>query len=231
MGKISWLVFWLAMATLTKAYGQDAFRPRDSVRTDGLRLSAELLWPIYLSSKPEEKLSEIAADYSYNRHIGIVELGVQTKQTKPGDNGLLTSTGGYYKLGYEYNLLRNGDDVLSFGGRLAGATYAYEAKDVRVTSSSWGQESAPSSVSQTGNATWAELTSSIKVRVGWQIYLGVTARVGYRLSGFNFDGISPNIVPGFGDAKNPINYMVGYYIGVKIPTLTRAYNPDPPKKR
>lgn len=224
------LVILLTLVTMFSE-AQDAFRPRDSIRTDGIRLSAELFWPVYLFSKSEEKLFEIAADYSYARHIGIVEIGVQSKQTKPGDNGLLTSTGGYYRLGYEYNLLRNGDDVLSFGGRLAGANFSYEAKDVVIRSESWQMPSSPVSISRSGMATWAEVCSSIKVRIGWQLYLGLTARIGYRLSGFNFDAVAPNIVPGYGDAKNPLNYHFGYYLGLKIPTRTRAYIPDPPKNR
>jgi hypothetical protein len=220
----------LILLLSTVAFAQDVYRKRDSLRTDGFRIGAELLWPLYTLSKPDQKQWEVAGDYSYNRHIGVVEVGQQYKRTNPGNNGILEVNGGYFRLGYEYNLLKNGDDVLFVGGRYGQATFVRTAKDLNIGSTYWLNTGGIEVENQTSTCSWLEIVSGIKIRLGWQVYLGLTGRIGYRLYKNAFGDIPPSIVPGYGDTDKALNYNLSYYLSFKIPTREREFVPEKKKR-
>ncbi len=229
-GKTIFLFLGLLLLVSVSSWGQSTYRQRDSLRTDGFRIGVELLWPLYTIGKPDQKQWEVMGDYGYDRHIGVLEIGQQYKRTSPGtDAGQLEVNGGYFRLGYEYNLLKNGDDVIFAGGRYGQATFVRTVSDLSVTSTYWGQTGRASVPDIVRTCGWLEAVIGAKVRLGWQLYLGLTARAGYRLYGNDFDGIAPNVVPGYGDALNNLNYNISYYLSFKIPTRTRAFIPEPKK--
>lgn len=229
--KAKWFTILVLVALASHcALGQQAYRPRDSLRTDGLVIGADVFWPAVYLTNGDRKRWELSLDYAYDRHHPTLEFGQEYGRSRPADRGVHEVNGVYTRLGYQWNLFQNGDDAFLLGARYAFANYQQRLTNITVPDAYWGNYETSLPARQL-SSQWVEASAGFRVRLGWQIYLSLIARVVALGAHANAPDGQPLLVPGYGDASSRLNYNLNYYLAIKLPTRTRAFIPEPKKKR
>ena len=223
------LLFVLQLAS-SSAIGQTAFRPRDSVRTDGLNVGADVFWPIVYASNANRKRWELVADYAWGQHYPTIEFGQEYARSSPAERGTHEVNGAYARLGSQWNMFKNGDDALLLGARYSFAAYQQRLQNITVPDAYWGNQTTNLPDRQ-HTSQWVEATAGFRVRLGWQVYLTLLARVVALGAHSDAPDGTPLLVPGYGEHGSRLNYNLNYYVTIKLPTRTRAFVPEPAKKR
>jgi hypothetical protein len=194
-------------------YGQTL---SDSLRSNSLRIGIDVLKVgSGIANGNLNSGLEFFGAYNNRKHIFIADLGTANIQ-KAVNNYQETSKGAYLRLGYEKNLMRRGDDQISFGGRLAGSVFQFQAKDIQLTSADFSSYTV---TLPPKNAVlfWLEANMSVRVNVLPYLGLAATARL-QRKVGQNFDtDYFPANIPGYGNFANNVAFGFNYYVFFTIP--------------
>lgn len=225
----------LLLGALTLGHAQD--RPEDAPPTEpvkdsveykqayGLRVGADLSRLVLSFTDENYQGLELVGDYRLTQKLYIAaEIGNEEKtQTEELDNIALynyTSSGSYIKAGVDWNTYENWygmNNLITIGGRYAFSSFSQTLNDYVIYNSDrffnadgFLPGAAPNEEFSGLNASWLELVLGVKAELFANIYIGVSARLGFLITNKEADRF-PNLwIPGFNRVTDGSNFGVGY---------------------
>lgn len=199
--------------------------PKDTVvvykQKYGVRFGVDLSRPFTKLLTTGYSGIEFVGDYRINQKIFLAGEFGREKKTKQEDLYNFTTTGSYIKLGVDYNTYANwfGEQNSIFvGGRYAFGTYGHTLNSFQIFDAEryWNPDDFPlgSIEAQEFNgrtASWLEAVVGIKGELFANIYLGISARLGFLFSNANRDtNFHDLFIPGFNKVTDDSKFGVGY---------------------
>ncbi|MEO1486873.1 MAG: DUF6048 family protein [Bacteroidota bacterium] len=233
MSRFSISIFMLVGA-LTLGFAQDRPEspPEDNAKDSieykqayGLRVGADLSRMVLSFTDENYQGLELVGDYRLTQKLYIAaEIGNEEKtQTEELDNIALynyTSSGSYIKAGIDWNTYENWygmNNLITIGGRYAFSSFSQTLNDYVIYNSDrfFNEDgflpgAAPNEEFSGLNASWLEFVLGIKAELFANIYLGISARLGFLITNKEADRF-PNLwIPGFNRVTDGSNFGVGY---------------------
>ena len=218
--------------------------PQDSVEaTDpyGLRIGIDLSRPLISLLNEDYTGLELVGDFRIrNRLFVAAEIGNEEKSFEEilGNEELspsaslysYTTSGSYIKAGVNYNTYQNWygmNNVIYVGGRYAFSTFSHTLNSFSYYNSNryWNPSTLTSSdVSAQEfsglNASWIELVIGINAELFGNFYMGISTRLGYRITNKESEDF-PNLwIPGFNKVTDDssfgfsFNYTLSYFLPI-----------------
>ena len=199
-----------------------------------LRLGVDLYRIILSQVNDNFNGFEIVGDFQISEDLFLaLELG-NVKTTKNVDQVNFTTSGDYFKLGFEYNMFENLEGMnnnISVGLRFASSSHSQVLNSYTILDRSrfWPSSDLPvESGYATGerlnlSAQWLEFVAGFKVQLIKNIYMGLSLRLN-RLLGDkmpeNFDNV---YIPGFNKKTEENKFGAGfnYTLTYSIPILSK----------
>jgi len=190
----------------------------------GLRVGADIS-RLVLSFMDEDYTGlELVGDYRLTQKLYLAaEIGNEKKaQTESLNNTLLYSfetSGSYIKAGIDVNTYQNWfgmNNSITIGGRYAVASFSQTLNDYSIFDSN--RYYSPDFLAGTEpgqefsglSASWLEFVTGIKVELIANIYIGMSARLGFLVTNKE-DERFPNLwIPGFNKVTDGSNFGVSY---------------------
>jgi hypothetical protein len=193
-------------------------------RTYGLRLGFDISRiPLYLMD-PAIYGFEFSADYEAAENLyPVIEFGFNSLSLER-ENYDYYSNGNYFRLGADYNILkldaRDQYEMAFIGVRYAYSSFTYNADDIHITESYWGDYSGlvPETLIK---AHWIEFTLGLRAEIFKNIFMGWSFRGRIMLSSNKSSNIDPYNIPGYGKGKNNTSAGFNYSVYYKIPMLKK----------
>ena len=239
-----WVLYisFLLVAQLSKAQENKdiiSIEPLDSLSSQEkiplkLRLGVDLYRIILSQVNDNFNGFEVVGDFQISEDLFLaLELG-NVKTTKNVDQVNFTTSGGYFKLGFDYNMLENLEGMnnnISVGLRFASSSHSQVLNSYTILDRSrfWSSSDLPvESGYATGerlnlSAQWLEFVAGFKVQLIKNIYMGLSLRLN-RLLGDkmpeNFDNV---YIPGFNKKTEENKFGAGfnYTLTYSIPILSK----------
>jgi hypothetical protein len=162
------------------------------------------------------RAGEASLDFNIGRLIYGVHAGF-AQRTFSLTNEDAFASGVYASAGVCRNVFEESDNILAFGGRLAGNFYKNQARNVGLLNPFTGEKSFQDLEEGNARMLWLEFVSTMRAKVwGWMM-MGFELRVKYRLSN-KYDAGQPYFSPGFGLTENKMNLGFNYFIFINLPT-------------
>ena len=192
----------------------------------GLRVGVDLSRLVRSFADENYTGLELVGDYRLTEKLHIAaELGNEDfTQTEDLGGTLLynyTTSGSYVKLGVDLNTYQNWygmNNLITIGGRYSFATFSQTLNEFQVFDSNRffspdnflpGSGEVPEEFSGL-NASWLELVLGVKAELFANIYLGISARLGYLVTNTESDRF-PNLwIPGFNKVTDRSSFGIGY---------------------
>ena len=199
-----------------------------------LRLGVDLYRIILSQVNDNFNGFEVVGDFQIGEDLFLaLELG-NVKTTKNVDQVNFTTSGGYFKLGFDYNMLENLEGMnnnISVGLRFASSSHSQVLNSYTILDRSrfWSSSDLPVERGYaTGerlnlSAQWLEFVAGFKVQLIKNIYMGLSLRLN-RLLGDkmpeNFDNV---YIPGFNKKTEENKFGAGfnYTLTYSIPILSK----------
>ena len=199
-----------------------------------LRLGVDLYRIILSQVNDNFNGFEVVGDFQISEDLFLaLELG-NVKTTRNVDQVNFTTSGGYFKLGFDYNMLENLEGMnnnISVGLRFASSSHSQVLNSYTILDRSrfWSGSDLPvESGYATGerlnlSAQWLEFVAGFKVQLIKNIYMGLSLRLN-RLLGDkmpeNFDNV---YIPGFNKKTEENKFGAGfnYTLTYSIPILSK----------
>ena len=210
----------------------------------GIRLGVDLSRPVTKLMATGYSGIEFVGDYRYNEKLYLAGEFGREKKTKQEDLYNFTTTGSYIKLGVDYNTYANWygeQNSIFIGGRYAFGTFNHILNSYQIFDADryWNPTDFPlgSIESQEFNgrtATWIEAVVGIKSELFANIYLGISARIGFLLSNANRDtNFHDLFIPGFNKVTDDSKFGVGYNFTLTyfLPLYKKAKKPKKVKEK
>ncbi len=190
----------------------------------GLRVGADLSRLTFSFIDEDYSGLELVGDYRLTRKLYLAaEIGNETKlQDETLGRTVLyeyETSGSYIKAGVDINTYENWfgmNNAITIGGRYAVASFSQTLNDYTIfeTENFFNQEFLPGSdpnVEFSGlSASWLEFVMGIKAELFANIYIGMSARLGFLITNKE-DERFPNLwIPGFNKVTDGSNFGVGY---------------------
>ncbi len=186
----------------------------------GLRVGIDLSRPTIAFFEPEYSGLELVADYRLSQKIYVAaELGNE-KKDRQEDLYNFTTSGGYLKLGVDYNTYGNWygeQNMITIGGRLAYANFSQTLNNYQIFDSNryWHPDSfAPGSTESKEfkglSATWLEVVLGVKTKLFNYFYLGGSVRLGAYITNKDPDNFKNLFIPGFNKVTDGARFGIGY---------------------
>ena len=230
--------------------GDNATQPLDSVEYKqqyGLRVGVDLSRLVLSFSDENYTGLELVGDYRLTEKLYLAgELGNEEKTQTEDLGGTplynYTTSGSYLKLGVEWNTYQNWygmNNLISIGGRYSFATFSQTLNEYLIFEGNrfFNSDSLLPGTGETPeefsglNASWLELVMGVKAELFANIYLGITARLGYLVTNTEADRF-PNLwIPGFNKVTDRSNFGVGYNYSISyfIPLYKKSKKKKEPK--
>ncbi len=202
-------------------------QPKDTLEYKdeyGLRVGADLSRLVFSFIDEDYTGLELVGDYRLTNKLYLAaELGNEEKrQTEDLSNTLVydfTSSGSYIKIGVDMNTYENWfgmNNAITIGGRYAISSFSQTLNDYNIYNSDrfFNEDFLPG-VSPGDefsglNASWLEFVAGIKAELFANIYIGMTARLGFLITNKE-DERFPNLwIPGFNRVTDGSNFGVSY---------------------
>ncbi|SNY99376.1 DUF6048 family protein [Flagellimonas pacifica] len=203
-------------------------QPKDTVEYKqeyGLRVGADLSRLILSFTDEDYTGLELVGDYRLTQKLYLAaELGNEKKtQTENLGSTLLynyTTSGSYLKVGVEINTYENWfgmNNAITIGGRYAAASFSQTLNNYNIFDSNRFYNPDGFLVgAQNGeefsglNASWLEFVAGVKVELFANIYVGMSARLGFLVTNKEEERF-PNLwIPGFNKVTDGSNFGVSY---------------------
>ena len=232
----------LLVAQLSKAQENKdiiSIEPLDSLSSQEkiplkLRLGVDLYRIILSQVNDNFNGYEVVGDFQISEDLFLaLELG-NVKTTKNVDQVNFTTSGGYFKLGFDYNMLENLEGMnnnISVGLRFASSSHSQVLNSYTILDRSrfWPSSDLPvESGYATGerlnlSAQWLEFVAGFKVQLIKNIYMGLSLRLN-RLLGDKIPENFENVyIPGFNKKTEENKFGAGfnYTLTYSIPILSK----------
>lgn len=206
----------------------DSVAPNVAVASDktpvyqGTYLSVDIFNPIATIFNGGRFEASVAVDVSlWQRLFPVVELGVMTVKDKQ-DTYCFEATGGFAKVGFNYNFLnfktdRKYDHIVYAGAQYGYSYTGYQLSDVQLSNDYW-QESGVYNTPQRGaHFGWLEIHAGVRVQVYKNFFMGVALQV--KTFGHYYQKLAayPTYIAGFGVDKGTTNFGFLYHLAYQIP--------------
>ncbi|WP_420322089.1 DUF6048 family protein [Flagellimonas sp.] len=203
-------------------------QPKDTVEYKqeyGLRVGADIS-RLVLSFIDEDYTGlELVGDYRLSNKLYLAaEIGNEEKTQTEGLGSTLlynyTTSGSYVKAGVEINSYENWfgmNNAITIGGRYAVASFNHTLNEYNIFDSNrFFNPDGFLAGAQTGqefsgrNASWLEFVAGVKVELFANIYVGMSARLGFLVTNKEEESF-PNLwIPGFNKVTDGSNFGVSY---------------------
>ncbi|MCB0371875.1 MAG: hypothetical protein KDD31_02565 [Muricauda sp.] len=202
-------------------------QPKDTVEYKdqyGLRVGADLSRLVMSFLDEDYTGLELVGDYRLTHKLYLAaEIGNETKAQKETLNNTLVydfeTSGSYIKAGVEVNTYENWfgmNNSITFGGRYAVASFSQTLNDYSIYDSNrfYNEDflpgAEPGQKFEGLSASWLEFVVGIKAELFANLYVGMSARMGFLITNKE-DERFPNLwIPGFNKVTEGSNFGVGY---------------------
>lgn len=231
--------------------GQDGpidLQPKDTVEYKdefGLRAGIDLSKLALSFADGDYTGLELVGDYRLTRKLYLAaEIGNESKtQDESLNNTVLynfKTTGSYIKAGVDLNTYENWfgmNNAITIGGRVAVSSFKQTLNDYSLYNSNHIYQPDFLPGSQPGqefsglSAAWLEFVVGTKVELFANIYLGMSARLGFLVSNKE-NGNFPNLwIPGFNKVTSGSNFGVGYNYSISyfLPLYKKSKKKEEPE--
>lgn len=159
---------------------------------------------------------EVCADVDFYRYYFALEIG-RWERELASDNDEYTNRGNYARLGIDVNFLKKDPDknMFFFGARYGWGTFS-ERLLATTEDPVWGIETSTYTNTDV-KASWAELTTGLRVKMWKVFWMGYTARYKFGLNTNEPEGFVPHDVPGYGKTDKPSTWGFNYQLLFRIP--------------
>ena len=205
---------------LTSAVAQNKKEEADTVKQKylptGIRIGTDLI--SIIKSQAGDKFSgwEINADVDFYRYYLTVDYGSWARSEQLY-NGTYENSGTYYRIGADINfLLKDPDRNMFFLGFRYGRSNFDETVNYTFTDPDFGSFQRSVTTSQIG-ASWAELTSGLRVKIWKGLWMGYTIRFKFGASTSATPGVVPFDIPGYGLADTKTYWGINYLVFWRFP--------------
>ena len=216
-----------------------SIKPSDSLNFEEkiplrLRLGIDLYRIIFSQVNDDYEGFEVVSDFQVSENLFLaLELG-DVKTTKDVDQVNFTTSGSYFKLGFDYNMLENlkgMNNNISVGLRFASSSHSQVLNSYTILDRSrfWPSSDLPiESGYATGerlnlSARWLEFVAGFKVQLLKNIYMGISLRLNRLFDDKipeNFDNV---YIPGFNKKTEENKFGAGfnYTLTYSIPIVSK----------
>jgi hypothetical protein len=169
---------------------------------------------------------EIVGDYRLTKKYYLAgEIGNE-KRTIDEDRVNFTTTGTYFKVGFDFNTYENWldmENLIHIGMRIGACTFSQELNTYRVYNPNPYFGESPTVVSgkkfEGLNAQWIEIVAGVKAELFSNIYAGFSFRINYLVGNKEPEEFQNLYIPGFnkkyeGKFGVGFNYTLSYFIPI-----------------
>lgn len=212
-------------------------KPKDTVvhkQPYGLRVGVDLSRLTIAFFEEEYTGIEFVGDFRLSQKYWLAaELGTE-KRTRQEDLYNFTTSGGYIKLGIDYNTYGNwyGEQNLIYvGGRYAFSSFSQTLNNYQIFNSNryWNPDGFAEAANgsqefKSLNASWLEFVLGIKAELFANIYLGGSVRMGFLISEKDPENFKNLFIPGFNKVTDGSKFGIGYNFSISyfIPLYKKA---------
>jgi hypothetical protein len=172
----------------------------------------------FVRSQTDEGFSgyEVSADVDFYRYYLALEAG-RWERTLTSDREDYTNRGNYARLGIDVNFLKKDPDknMLFVGGRYGWGTFS-ERLSTTTDDSVWGPGTSVYTNTDV-KASWAEITTGLRIKMWKFFWMGYTARYKFALNTNEPRGFIPHDVPGYGKTDKSSTWGFNYNLLFRIP--------------
>jgi hypothetical protein len=220
--------FW-ALLVFLHGLSAIAQEPKDSISSPkGIKIGIDLARYLNMALQDGLVESEVQLDLNVAKKFFIVleggYSGVERDFNIYNSDSTATclfnykSTGGFGRIGFDYNLLKKEFiNSVTLGLRFGASNQNHYAENILFHDGYWGDTEIPDFTKQPYYALWAEVVIGMKIELFKNVFLGWNARGKLILDKSNNDDFKPYIVPGFGDLNTNTNLGFNYYVLYRIP--------------
>lgn len=156
-----------------------------------------------------------------NRYFPIVEIGYSQTDVINDETDIHYKTSApYFRVGASYNVFYKKPYLpgqLLVGFRYGFSSFSYDVSAPSMTDPVWGAPTVPFNYEGIkSNASWLELTLSLKANVYKNIYMGLGVRYRSRMNVKGVESSEPYYIPGFGKNRGT-NLGISYTLIYKLP--------------
>lgn len=213
------------------AFGQkvdSAAKEKKDFFPTGVRVGTDVISLIRTQTEKGFSGYEFNADIDFYRYYLTVDLGKWERKLST-DADVYANEGNYIRVGVDVNFLKKDPDknMFFFGARYGWGTYS-EVLSTSIDDPFWPD----GIITYTNNdikASWAELTTGLRVRMLKFFWMGYTARYKFGLNTNEPSGFASHDVPGYGKTGNQSTWGFNYQLLFRIPIRKKkdGMNPSP----
>lgn len=194
-------------------------RTEEKPLTSGIRVGVDLAKYIFQVVEPAITGFEASVDYEVRPNYFIALEGGYEKASPQNENYEYFLDGYYGRVGFDYDLLKNTDDldILFVGMRYGLSRYTQSAGNIEITNY-WG--TAIRDIPEERLTThWAEVVLGMKTELFFakNIFIGWTARGRFFIDGNDFEVMQPFTIPGYGREEKKLSVGVTWSVFYNIP--------------
>jgi hypothetical protein len=200
---------------VSSKYVKDSTQKFSSI-SPKIRIGLDVSRLFLSATRKDFKGFETSLDINFDRHIFEFHAGFAEHSQKLETYSPISS-GPYLSVGYGKNVFSENDNILSLGGRLAGSSFNFQARDVKIIDPYSKEKTFLDLEEKNSTVIWAEFVTAIKAKVfGW-VMMGFELRLKGRLHARS-DGFQPYSVPGYGFYSGKTSVGFNYFLLINIPT-------------
>lgn len=244
---ISLCLFWCCAFGMAQTDSLE-IEPKDTVvvykQKYGVRFGIDLSRPMTKLLTTGYSGIEFVGDYRLNQKLYLAGEFGREKKTKQEQLYNFTTTGSYVKLGIDYNTYANWygeQNSIFIGGRYAFGTFGHTVNSYQIFDAEryWNPDDFPlGSIEATDfngrTASWIEVVAGIKGELFANIYLGISARIGFLFGRAGRDSNFHDLfIPGFNKVTDGSKFGVGYNYTLTyfLPLYKKAKKPKKIKEK
>jgi uncharacterized protein DUF6048 len=218
----SWALVLVSLSTFAQEKVKDTVKQGKTERY-GVRVGVDLHRLTKSFYDKDYKGFEIVGDYRLTKKFYVAgELGNE-KKTVNDDQVNFTTSGSYFKVGFDYNTYQNWldmENMIYAGMRYGVSSFSQELNSYKVYNVNpyFGQTTVyPGQKFDGLNASWIEVIGGIKAELFNNLYLGFSVRINYLVSDKQPENFDNLYIPGFnrtyeGKFGVGFNYTLSYFI-------------------
>ena len=209
------IVLLLLPLTLLAQKADSLKRKKDFLPT-GFRIGTDVISLIRTPTDDSFDGYKINADSDFYRFYLAVEAG-RWERNLSTEEELYDNSGNYGRIGVDVNFLLKDPDknLLFFGARYGRSTYSENFTQF-ISDPVWNDD-AVSYQNSDVTASWAELTTGLRVKMWKMFWMGYTARFKFGLSTNEPRGFVSYDVPGYGKTGKDTTWGFNYQVLFRIP--------------
>lgn len=182
----------------------------------GVRFGVDMISLIRTPIEPKFSGWEGVADIDFDRYYLVLEAGRWSRDLASANDSYFNS-GNFWRIGADINFLTNDPERNNF---FLGLRYARGTFSEQLTTNIYDPVFGMSVLRNENNdvrASWAELTTGLRVRMFSVFWMGYTIRYKIGLNTKEPGGMLPYDVPGYGRTDKNSTWGFTYYVLFRVP--------------